>query len=205
MKKRPLILDASMDLKEAKMIFRGGGIIAFPTETFYGLCVDPFNEEAIKKLFLLKGRPFESPVSVIVKDKEMLKRVAEEAPFLAEGLMKKFWPGPLTIIFKAKPNIPPLLTADTGKIAARVSSSDVCRRLTKVLDSPITATSANPSGKRPPISPKEVLDYFNGSIDMLIDGGELSGKKGSTIVDATGEQIKVIREGEIPAEEILGS
>ncbi len=204
MDKKPLILDASSDLTEAIGIFRGGGIIAFPTETFYGLCVDPFNETAVKKLFILKGRPFESPVSIIIKDAGMLKKVAGEVTPLAGTLMKRFWPGPLTIVFKAKPKVPPLLTANTGKIAARVSSDPVCRRLVDILASPITATSANPSGKRPPATAKEVLDYFNGAIDLLIDGGKLPGKKGSTIVDASGERIEVIREGEIPIKEITG-
>lgn len=202
MDKKPLILDGSSDLTEAIGIFRGGGITAFPTETFYGLCVDPFNEIALKKLFVLKGRPFETPVSIIIKDTSMLKDIAAEVTPLAGRLMKRFWPGPLTIVFKAGPKVPPLLTANTGKIAARVSSDPVCQRLVNVLASPITATSANPSGKKPPIAAKEVVDYFNGAIDLLIDGGMLPGKKGSTIVDASGERIEVIREGEIAVEEI---
>ena len=202
---KPIIIKSPGPLNEAVEVFRGGGIIAYPTETFYALGVDPFNAEAIKKLFLLKGRPEKNPVSVIVKDVDMLAMVVEDVPPMAEALIKKFWPGPLTIIFKALSTVPPMLTANTGKIGVRVSSSPICINLTAALSSPITATSANPSGKTPPITAGEVLDYFNGRVDLLIDGGTLTGRLGSTIVDATGERILVLREGEVPTGEILGS
>lgn len=198
----PIIIDSSGALEEAVPIFRGGGIIAFPTETFYGLCVDPFNAEAVKALFRLKGRPPGNPIPLIISDYPMLKRVALEVPPLAEGLIKRFWPGPLTIIFKARPELPSGLTAGTGTIAVRVSGSGVAARLSRALDSPVTATSANPSGRKPPLEAAEVLAYFNGAIDMLIHGGRLPGKKGSTVVDATGEKLVIVREGEIPSSEI---
>lgn len=204
MSDKPIILPASSTLEEAVDVFRSSGIIAFPTETFYGLCVNPFDPVAIEKLFELKGRPTGSPVSVIIHDRDMLGSVAAEVTGKAEALIKRFWPGPLTIVFKANIEVPPALLAHTGKIGVRVSPNPIARRLSSVLHSPITATSANPSGKKPPVTPSEVLDYFNGSIDILVDGGELHGKKGSTVVDATGPDILLIREGEIPREEILG-
>lgn len=202
---KPIILTPSSPFDEAVVAFRGGGLIVYPTETFYGLGADPFNPEAIKKLFLLKGRPAESPVSVIVKDVEMLSRITARVPPLAARLMDRFWPGPLTIVFDALPGVPDELTAKTGAIAARVSSNPVCRRLLDELDAPITATSANPSGKDPAASVAAVLDYFESRIDILIDGGPLAGGAGSTIVDCRGDAPVIVRHGRITEAEIMRS
>lgn len=202
--KRPVILSRSSTFDEAVRAFKSGGVIAYPTETFYGLCVDPFNIEAVERLFRLKGRPGNNPVSVIIKDVPMLSAIASEVPPAALGLIKRFWPGPLTIVFKARPSVPPELTGYTGKIGVRASSNPVAARLSSVLDSPITATSANPTGKRPAVAPEEVIEYFNGGIEVLIDGGVLPGKTGSTVVDATSGMVVVVREGVISSEELAG-
>lgn len=191
------------DWKRVRDIFKKGGIIAYPTETFYGLGVDPFNESAVNKLFKLKGRGFDKPISILVKDKNMLLAVVEEIPPAAEKLIKKFWSGPLTIIFKAKKTVPSAITGNTGKIAVRISGNPITQKLLEIIDSPITTTSANPSGKKSPVTAKEVKDYFGDKIDLIIDGGLLFGKLGSTIVDVTEEELKVIREGEIPVQTIF--
>lgn len=188
---------------EAAVVFKRGGVIAYPTETFYGLCVDPFNAGAVENLFLLKGRSFKSPVAVIIGKMEMLGLVAGGIPPAAEKLIERFWPGPLTIIFNALPAVPPALIAGGGKIGVRLSSHPAARALSNTLGSPITATSANPSGAPPPLTPEKVLEYFDGSLDMLIDGGRLSGRLGSTIVDVTGKEPEILREGEIPSAEIF--
>lgn len=205
MPEKPAILTASSPLEEAVSAFKSGGIIAYPTETFYGLGVDPFNARAVEALFSLKGRPFGKPVSVLIKDTAMLPLVVSAVSEHAKRLINKFWPGPLTIIFKASHALPPLVTANTGTIGVRVSSSFAAQRLLFALDSPITATSANPSAKPAPATPQEVLNYFDGKIDVLIDAGKLSGRLGSTVVDATGAGVKIVREGEIPSEKILNA
>ncbi len=202
--KKPVILRPNDPLDPAITAFRAGRIIAYPTETFYGLCVNPFDEDAIKRLFALKGRECKNPVAVIVGDLEMLNMLTDNIPHVAERLIKKFWPGPLTILFKAKGIIPSELIAGTGKIGVRISSNPVAQRLMHAINSPITATSANPAGRPPACTTKEVIDYFNGDIDVLIDGGKLVGKKGSTIVDATEYPPKILREGEIDAVELIG-
>ncbi len=189
--------------KQIPDIFKRGGIIAYPTETFYGLGVDPFNEAAVNKLFKLKDRDPDKPISILIKDKKMLLEVVEEIPSSAEILRKKFWPGPLTIIFKAKKTIPSVITGNTGKIAVRISCNPITQKLLEIIDSPITTTSANPSGKKSPVTAGEVANYFGDKIDLIIDGGLLSGKLGSTIVDATEEKLKVIREGEIPVKSVF--
>lgn len=201
--RRPPIIPADGDYAPASGIFRAGGTIAYPTETFYGLCVDPFSAQAVEALYRLKGRPSASPIPLIIGDIRMLGQIAEEVTPLAQRLIDRFWPGPLTLVLKARGELPQALTASTGTIGVRLSGSPWARRLSQTLSSPITSTSANPSGKRPPVSAKEVLGYFNGSIGLLIDGGELKATKGSTIVDATGETLKIIREGEIPSSLLL--
>ncbi|MBI5327416.1 MAG: threonylcarbamoyl-AMP synthase [Deltaproteobacteria bacterium] len=184
--------------KQVQDVFRKGGLVAYPTETFYGLGVDPFNKTAVKKLFTLKGREADKPISILVKDKNMLAEIAEEIPSAAEKLIKKFWPGPLTIIFNARKSIHEILTAGTGKVGVRISSNPVTQKLLEAIDSPITTTSANPSGKKSPLTAREVTDYFGDKVDLIIDGGKLYGKLGSTIVDVTEGDLKVIREGELP-------
>ncbi len=201
--KTPLIIKPGDSFEPLKEVFKNGGVLAFPTETFYGLGVDPFDSSAVERLFALKGRSQKNPFSLIIKDRAMLLRVVSRIPSIAEGLMKRFWPGPLTIIFEAHKSIGAQLAGDTGTIAVRVSSSEVCAKLLSTLGSPITATSANPSGKTPASTPEEVLGFFNGDIGVLIDGGKLPGRLGSTIVDVTTGKIKIIREGEIPSREIL--
>lgn len=191
--------------KQVRGIFKEGGMIAYPTETFYGIGVDPFNKSAVNKLFKLKGRGTDKPISILIKDKKMLSEVVEDISSSAKTLIKRFWPGPLTIIFNAKKTIPPALTGNTGKIAVRISSNPVAQKLLEAINSPITTTSANPSGKKSPVTAGEVMDYFGDKIDLIIDGGLLSGKLGSTIVDATEEKLKIIREGEIPVKTVLAS
>lgn len=195
----PLIIPAEDDFAPALEIFRAGGVIAYPTETFYGLCVDPFSEKAVEGLYRLKGRPPESPIPLVIGNIGMLDLVASEVTPLARGLIDRFWPGPLTLVLKAREALPAALTAGTGTIGVRLSASPWARKLSESLASPITSTSANPSGQAPPVAPAGVLGYFDGSIALLIDGGVLAGKKGSTIVDATGERPGIIREGEIPS------
>ncbi|MCL4873179.1 threonylcarbamoyl-AMP synthase [bacterium] len=197
------IIQAQADYSGATEVFRAGGVIAYPTETFYGLCVDPFNENAVETLYQIKGRPLSSPIPLIIGDAGMLGSVASIITPLAHKLIQKFWPGPLTLVLKAGPGLPLRLTAGTGTIGVRLSGSALAQRLSKTLSSPITSTSANPSGRPPATRPEEVLSYFDGSIDILIDGGALKGGKGSTIVDATGERPIVIREGEIPSSLII--
>lgn len=198
----PIFLPTDDNLKKASAVLKKGGIIAYPTETFYGLGVDPFNEDALKRLFELKGRGFDKPVSILVKDENALRDITEEIPLAAKKLIKKIWPGPLTIIFKAKKNIPKMLTANTGKIGVRVSNNQIAKKLLDMLDAPITTTSANPSGEKSPVTAKDVEKYFGNKLDMIIDGGELEGKLGSTIVDATEGGIKILRHGEIPEEKL---
>jgi L-threonylcarbamoyladenylate synthase len=200
---KTLTINADADYTPAIEIFMAGGIIAYPTETFYGLCVNPFNADAVQALYRLKGRPSSSPMPLIIGGISMIRFVAKELPPQAVKLMKRFWPGPLTIVLKAADSLPASVTAGTGTIGVRVPGCPRARRFSNTLGFPITSTSANPSGEKPPVTAEEVAGYFNGSINLIIDGGRLKGGLGSTIVDATGETLVIIREGEVPSSEIF--
>jgi L-threonylcarbamoyladenylate synthase len=195
--------DSPAALAKAKEIIVQGGIIAYPTETFYGLGADPYNKDAVKRLFKLKGRGFDNPISILVKDEAALQQVVTAVPTAAEGLIRQFWPGPLTIIFQASPQLPLLLTAGTGKIGVRVSGNPYAQKLLDTIDRPLTTTSANPTGKVSPVTAEEVAGYFDNNLDLILDGGQLPGRLGSTVVDVTGGKVVIVREGEIPGEKII--
>jgi L-threonylcarbamoyladenylate synthase len=199
---KPLIIKASSPLAPAIKILSEGGIIAYPTETFYGLGVDAFNAAAVERLVRLKARPGGKPISIIIKDACVLKTVAREVPAVATRLIERFWPGPLTIVFKAVDRLPGALTGENATIGVRVSADPTAGRLAAELSMPITATSANPSAAEPPVTAEEVLSYFRESIDAIIDGGRLPGEMASTVVDVTDGDVRILRAGVIGAQEL---
>jgi L-threonylcarbamoyladenylate synthase len=192
-------------IAEASSILRLGGVVAYPTETFYGLGADGQNEEAVNKIFLIKGRNFKNPISLIIGDVNDVRGLVEEIPEFALHLMQRFWPGALTIIFKASPDISPLLTAGTGKIGIRLSSHPVATALAKKLGHPVTATSANLSGNHECASADEVIQGIGDQIDAVIDGGRTRGGSGSTIIDVTTDPPVILREGVIPKHKLTNS
>lgn len=197
-----ITIEQSECYKRALKSLLSGEIIAYPTETFYGLGGNALEEECVKKIFALKGRSYNKPIPILVRDMKMLRGIIEEIPPLAFKLMETFWPGPLTIVMKASRKISPLLTGYSGKIGVRISSNPIARALMEGIDFPLTATSANPSGRRSPTTVQEVLEYLNGQIPLAVDGGKLMGKKGSTVLELDERSFKVIRDGEIKQEEI---
>ena len=184
-------------LVPALRILRGGGLIGYPTETFYGIGADPFSVDAVKSIFDLKGRSGSSPITLIIGDITMLDALVTGVSPQAINLMERHWPGALTIVFNASPLLPEELLAGRSTVGVRLSGCAIARELSKSFGGPITATSANPSAKPAPVTAKGVVDYFGESIDGVIDGGTLGGTLGSTIVDVTGDTLSVIREGEL--------
>ena len=185
-------------LRKAIEILNDGGIVAYPTETFYALGVKFDNEASLRKLYELKKRPEEKPMPLIIGSRASLSMIAASVNEIAESLMDKFWPGPLTLLLEAKKGLSPYLTADTGRIAVRIPGESAALYLVREAGFPITATSANPSGMPPAEDADAVIRYFGEKIDMVIDGGRTAGGLPSTIVDAAGESIKIVREGAIP-------
>lgn len=190
-------------IEKALEVLNGGGVIAYPTESFYALGVLATDETAVKRLCRIKNRPANKPLPVIVGDMETLRAVVKSVPLQAEILIEKFWPGPLTIIFEAVIGLPELLTGGSGRIAVRIPGESAALHLSRRVRLPITATSANPSGSAPARSAQEVIDYFGESVDLLIDAGETPGGKPSTIVDATATPLKILRAGKIELQEYL--
>ncbi|MDD5225273.1 MAG: L-threonylcarbamoyladenylate synthase [bacterium] len=186
----------------AAELIRSGRIVAYPTETFYGLGTDALSSPAVENLFVLKGREPGKPIPVLVADREMLEKIALRVERRAETLIRKFWPGPLTLIFRARKTLPANLTASTGKIGARISSHPLALQLCRQAGRPVTTTSANPAGKTPPRSPAQVKRYFPAGVDLILEAGRLAGKKGSTVLDLTVHPALLIREGAIPREKL---
>jgi len=181
--------------------FERGEAVIFPTETFYALGADALNGAAVEQVVSLKGRSSESPIAVIIADQKMLTSLVNEIPPLALRLMARFWPGPLTLVFQAKRGLPEALLNRDGGVGIRISSHPIATTLARGLGRPLTATSANPSGSEPPRSLEEARNYFSGRVRLFVDGGKLSGTRGSTVADVTQGRLKIIREGEIdPAE-----
>lgn len=191
------------DLRKAVAILNQGGVVAFPTETYYGLAVDPLNPLALNSLFALKQREVSKPILTLVDDRESLATLVQEVPTLYEPIMEAFWPGPLTLIFEARVNLPTLLTAGTSTIGVRRSSHPFARQLLRAFGRPITATSANISGRAAAVDAYEVRSQFGGRLDMIFDGGRTPGIVGSTIIGLDGERLVLIREGGIPFSDIL--
>ncbi len=184
-------------IRRAADVLQSGGLIAFPTESYYGLGVDPFNEEALRRLFKVKNRPVHLPVLVIVDDLIQANRVTADIPDVYRQLIRYFWPGPLTLVCQGRPQLSPLLTGNTRTIGIRQSPNIVARKLVSVLNGPITATSANLSGSLPAVTAQEVADSLGTQVDMILDGGQTPGGKGSTVIGLKKGSLYCIREGMI--------
>ena len=182
-------------IQEAVHILGHGGVISYPTETVYGLGTDAYNEKAIEKLFTIKGREANKPVSILIGNMEMLEEVTSRIPPLAMGLIRGHWPGALTIIFEASKACPPILTGNSGKIGVRISPQAIAQKLLETFKRPITSTSANISGMTNLFDPDEIYRVFRGRIDLIIDGGKTKGEGESTVIDVTVSPPRVLREG----------
>lgn len=189
----------SSEFPDALAALRRGEVIVFPTETLYGLGADALNATAVEKVFQLKGRDLNNPFPVLVADLAMLDRLVAGVPPLAQRLMDQFWPGPLTIVLPARQDIPGPLVSRTGGIGVRISSQPIAARLATLLGHPLTATSANPSGKEPARTLTQARNYFSATLDVFVEGGTLTSQRGSTVIEVMGDRIKMIREGEIGA------
>lgn len=196
-------------IRQAVEYIKSGGVVAYPTETFYGLGVNIYDEKAIKKLYELKKRDYGFPISILVSDTEMLGKVVAEISDTAKQLIKSFWPGPLTICFPADRSISKTLITNTGKIGVRISSHPVATAIVKELGGPITTTSANLSsslgGKNfpPSLNLRHIQNYFKNRLTCILDAGECEPNKGSTVVDVADDTMVIIRDGVIPADEVI--
>ncbi|MEG1459656.1 MAG: L-threonylcarbamoyladenylate synthase [Acetivibrio sp.] len=180
---------------EAAQILRKGGLVAFPTETVYGLGGDGLKEDAAKKIYEAKGRPSDNPLIIHIADLGSLALLAEEVPETGKKLAEAFWPGPLTMIFPKKKEVPYGTTGGLDTVAVRMPSHKIALELIRISGVCIAAPSANTSGRPSPTRASHVKDDLDGKIDMIIDGGEVGIGIESTIVDLTGEVPTILRPG----------
>ncbi len=183
-------------------VITSGGVIVYPTDTYYGLGADPLNPRAVRKLFEIKNRPTDQPILLLISESTEVKDWAEDIPSRAAALMKRHWPGPLTIIFRAKSDVLPELTAGRGSIGLRVPGSELTRGLLRSLGRALTGTSANWSGQPSMCTAAEALAAIGDRVDLIFDGGKTPGGKPSTVVDVSTGVLRVIREGVVPVRDI---
>lgn len=200
----PLADDASRDavVDRAARIISSGGLIVYPTETVYGIGADARNTKAIGRIPLVKGRYERKPILVLVGSREAVTEWASEVSGNARALMNAFWPGPLTLVFRARDDVSELLTAGTGTVGLRCSPDAFCRELIRRSGKAITSTSANRTGEPTGATVEEIAGQLDG-IDLYLDAGPLGGRLPSTVVDVSGPAPRLVREGAIAGSELL--
>jgi L-threonylcarbamoyladenylate synthase len=184
-------------LTEAAALLRAGGLVAFPTETFYGLGAAALQPAAVRRILAVKGRPDGKPLLVLVDSIAMAEGLAAGIPPRGRELMARHWPGALTLVLRARAHVPAEITAGSGTVGVRLSAHPVARALVAALGAPITAPSANPSGLAPPTTAAEVLAHFRGRIELVLDGGPTRGGEPSTVLDVTVEPPRLLRAGAV--------
>jgi L-threonylcarbamoyladenylate synthase len=184
-------------MRQAAQILRAGGLVAFPTETFYGLGAAGLDAAAVRRVFAAKGRPASMPLLLLVDSRAMVAAVAATIPSHASPLMERHWPGPLSLVLRASSAVPVEVTAGTGTVGVRVSAHPVARALVRALGEPVTAPSANPTGGTPPVAAEEVLAHLNGLVELVLDAGPTPGGAPSTVLDVTVDPPRVLRQGAV--------
>ena len=188
-------------IKEAADVIRRGGLVAFPTETVYGLGGNGLDPDAVKAIFKAKGRPADNPLILHVSDLSQVENIAFITS-LAEKLMKVFWPGPLTLVMEAKDNVPGVVTGGLGTVAVRMPLSNVARLLVRYSGVPVAGPSANRSGRPSPTDAKAVMQDLGDSIDIVLDAGATNVGLESTVLDVTGDRAYLLRPGGLELEQI---
>ena len=200
-----IIPQTTDNLGQVAATIKRGGVIAFRTDTFYGLGANPFNRSAVQKIHDLKGREDDKPILVVLSDAKHIDRLIPARSRAFGNLAERFWPGPLTIIGRAADDLPNELTAATKTVGVRLPDDDKVRALIEVCGGALTATSANPSGQPPARTAAAVEHYFDARLDLIVDGGATTSDAPSTVVDATADEITLVREGVIPWRDILSA
>lgn len=182
----------------ARRLLEAGGVVAFRTDTFYGLGTDPFNASGVRRINLLKEREGRKPVLVVISSPEEAERFISEKTKLFDELTKRYWPGALTLVCKAGSSVPEGITAGSGTIGLRLPDDEEVLEFIRSCGGALTATSANLAGQPPARTALEAAQYFPAELDLIIDGGAARTDKPSTVIDVSRTPARLIREGEIP-------
>lgn len=189
--------DSELTRREASAVIKRGGVIAFRTDTFYGLGADPFQPQAVARIKELKGREDHKPILIVVSTRAAVARFISDLTADFEQLSNSFWPGPLTLVGKAVEGLPDSVTAGTQTVGVRLPADEAVLALIEACGESLTATSANPSALSPAETAIQVQEYFGESIDLIIDGGQAITEHPSTVVDVSGATARLVREGVI--------
>lgn len=197
-----VMCDVTTDVAHAAEILRNGGLVAFGTETVYGLGANALDERAVAAVFEAKNRPHFDPLIVHIADREWLERLTEQRSLLANQLADAFWPGPLTMVLPKRKIVPDLVTSGLSTVAIRMPSHPLAMELLTAVDLPIAAPSANPFGQISPTTAQHVLDHLGGRIDLILDGGPCDVGVESTVVLMTGDRPCILRHGGVTQEQL---
>jgi tRNA threonylcarbamoyl adenosine modification protein (Sua5/YciO/YrdC/YwlC family) len=189
-------------IARAAAVILQGGVVAIPTDTVYGLAADPFNADAVEKVFAAKGRAADAPILLLVDSVTMAVTLAANLPQSFLPLAERFWPGPLTIVVEASPRIPPVVTANSGRIGLRLPDAAIPRALIRELGGPITATSANRSGEPESRRAEDVQASLGTHLSLILDGGPSGARPPSSVVSLSGTSWELIREGAVARAEL---
>jgi len=189
-------------IKHAAEVIRAGGLVVFPTETVYGLGADAFNPKAVERVFKAKGRSFNNPLAICVSDVADLNFLVEKTPKFAKNIIDKFWPGPLTLVFKKSDIVSLKITCGRNTVGIRFPDNKIAFSLMTLIKTPLALTSANISGSPSPVEVQQALNYLGESVDLILDGGKTALGIESTVLDLTVSPPAIIREGAISVKEI---
>ncbi len=192
-------------IAEAAGIIKQGGVVVFPTRCLYGLGADAMNPNAVERIIEIKQRPPDNPILVLIHSKKQLDKLVKKIPPNAHAIMEGFWPGKVTLVFDARDTLPGSLTAQTGKIGVRLPGHPVAAAILQQIKGPVTGTSANVSGCPGCNSLRDMDPQITGRVDLVLDAGMLQGGVGSTVVDVTVEPPRILREGQVTADQIMGA
>ncbi|MGH9874663.1 MAG: L-threonylcarbamoyladenylate synthase [Pyrinomonadaceae bacterium] len=185
----------------AARLIAAGGVIAFRTDTFYGLGADPFNSDAIRKIRELKGREETKPILLLISDDSEVDRFVQQSEFF-KLVARNHWPAPLTLIGVSLPEVPGELTASTNSLGIRLPDDEDVRAFVRSCGGALTATSANVSGQPPARTAKEVENYFPAGVDLIVDGGEVTATEASTVLDVSSSEVRLVREGAVSRDKL---
>jgi L-threonylcarbamoyladenylate synthase len=197
-----MLADDERAREVAAQTIKAGGVLAFRTDTFYGLGADPFNRIALQKIYALKGRAEGKPLLVIISDAGVAERLVESQAKLFDAFAGRHWPGPITLVGRERDGLPEELTAGTGTIGVRLPDDEEVRDFVRAMGGALTATSANPAGQSAARTAQEVAGYFPKGLDLIVDSGPAPGGLPSTVLDVSGPSARLIRAGAVMKEEL---
>lgn len=195
----------SEEISKAAAILKGGGLVIIPTHGLYGIAADIFNPAAVDRVFTLKSRPKDKPMLALINHMDMLPLLAKSVPIQAERLMNQLWPGQVTFVLHAQPDLPAGICSTDGKIGIRRVAHPVAAALIAAAGTPLTGTSANLSGQSGRAALDQIPEAVSAGVDMILDAGILAGGPGSTVVDVTGEKPLILRQGALAADAITAA